>query len=503
MLHVSVAAAMGFLEAIDQCKAILNIEPEADDTELSRLLRSHGLDVSATVDAWLLRHSNEPTKAAAAAASASSSTTTHAQAAPFFHTNSSKRARVEEPIPEQQQQQQAPGVSVEILDALRLDPFTRTALAGPQPTSTILMAELIHAQFEKLKIDMPGTVAGKVVETVPRAMREYDELQAEIAANARAEEASRPLLRKIEACTAVYQLVKLPGWSLNKTENLLICDDCYRHATHAPGHLRRGRGKEAGVISGISPHRKFFTVKQMVHRHVQLGLHDWCVCKASEVARIEEKGRSAGMICGKMVLAGVKCHDSDRSFEERITTLASIGVGVGTRNHSRFFVPQLRDSMHIVTIKAIKKGFTTPMAATKRPPPFCGLADKATLQRQTGQMHGAVLMIVGELIAVMLSVLPCPDSSGAGCGGLLVDVFTGGKPLSLPPSLVRRSQTGFAFDGQYQSAHEGHASGLDVRSHYCGKLHLKDDYIDSRWDGAHRIELGMNTVEHLNVNFES
>ena len=227
---------------------------------------------------------------------------------------------------------------------------------------------------------------------------------------------------------------------------------------------------------------------------MQIGLHDWCICHASEQARIDEKGRSAGMICGKMVLTGIKCHDSDHSFEERITTLASIGVGVGTKNHSRKFVPSLRNSMHAVTIKAIEKVFITPMAATKRPPPFCGLADKATLQRQTGQMHGGILAVEGELTAVMLSVLPAPDSTGPGLGGLLVNVFTGGYPLSLSHRLVRKSQTGFAFDGQYQSAHEGHASGLDVRSHYCGKLGLKTDYVDSRWDGAHRIELGMDTV---------
>ena len=54
------------------------------------------------------------------------------------------------------------------------------------------------------------------------------------------------------------------------------------------------------------------------------------------------------------------------------------------------------------------------------------------------------------------------------------EVFTGGKPLSLPRSLLRASQAGFAFDGQYQSENEGHACGLDVRSHYCQELGLKE-----------------------------
>ena len=244
---------MGFLEVLAQCKAILNIT-EAEETELSRLVRSNGLDVTDTIDAWLRRNQcGSSSDAAASGAAASSSTSSAGKAPPPFQSNASKRPRVEEPIPEQQQQQQAPGVSAAILDALHLDPFTRTALAGAQPTSTILLAELIHAQFNALKIDMPARVAGQVVESVPRAVREYDELQAEIDANARAEEASRPLLRKIEACTTVHQLIKLPGWSFNRTENLLICDDCYRYATYAPGHLSRGQGKNAGVPHTYHP----------------------------------------------------------------------------------------------------------------------------------------------------------------------------------------------------------------------------------------------------------
>ena len=51
-----------------------------------------------------------------------------------------------------------------------------------------------------------------------------------------------------------------------------------------------------------------------------------------------------------------------------------------------------------------------------------------------------------------------------------------------------------AFDGQYMSDAEGHASGLQVQSHIVAILGLVASWVTARWDPAHRIELGMNTV---------
>ena len=61
-----------------------------------------------------------------------------------------------------------------------------------------------------------------------------------------------------------------------------------------------------------------------------------------------------------------------------------------------------------------------------------------------------------------------------------------------PPRRLRS----FAFDGQYQSRWEGHASGLKVQQHLVEKLQLDGDYAKSQWDGGHRIELGMDTVRN-------
>ena len=312
---------------------------------------------------------------------------------------------------------------------------------------------------------------------------------------------------RIMSCKNVLELAKLPGLRYEASENLLICNDCYLHSTsdQLPRILRGGSSatllREAGVFKGplaagpLAAERPFRVVKFAVKQHICSALHDWCTSHAVELARINDKGRQAGIMCSKVILQGVKKHDSDSSYEERITMLDSAGVQVGSKNHSRMFVPRLRNSMHVVITGSMQKAFTTPMEAlNNRPVPFCLSADKATLDRQTGQMHGAILLIEGELRALMLSVLPAPDSTGKGLADTLVTVVMDGKPLRLSKSLLRHSSTGLAFDGQYQSEHEGHTSGLSVKQHYCKTIDLNPDYVISRWDGAHRVELGMDEV---------
>ena len=126
------------------------------------------------------------------------------------------------------------------------------------------------------------------------------------------------------------------------------------------------------------------------------------------------------------------------------------------------------------------------------PPPFAAMADKATVRKRTGQMHGIILMVEGVLVALFMSVASAPDPSGAGLATLLEAMLMGGLPLSLSIELLRTSLTCGAFDGQYQGSHEGHAAGLDVLSHFCQKLKLNPKFLLSRWDKAHLIELSMD-----------
>ena len=158
-----------------------------------------------------------------------------------------------------------------------------------------------------------------------------------------------------------------------------------------------------------------------------------------------------------------------------------MGVNVGSKNHSRMFVPKLRKSMHAVTVQGITRALTEPDQATKRPPPFAINLDKATVSRRTGQMAGVILLLKGVLTAVFLSVLVSTDATGHGLASLAVDTLRNGHPLSLAPELIRQSLTAFAGDGQYMSAVEGHNSGLQVRDHMCTLMCLNPIWLS---DGA-------------------
>eukprot|EP00966_Prymnesium_polylepis_P150326 3472454-Prymnesium_polylepis.1 len=215
---------------------------------------------------------------------------------------------------------------------------------------------------------------------------------------------------------------------------------------------------------------------------------------AAEVRRSNAQMESAGVNCAKLVLQNIKEHSSDSSYERKITTAKSMGMEVGTKHHSRMFVPPLRAAMHSVLMKGFTRLLVEPDPVTTRPRPFAELADKATVMRETGQMHGLIVMIDGNLTALFLSVLKAPDSTGNGLAKLLLQSLTQGAPLKLSIALLRLSLCCLAFDGQYQSAEEGHAAGLQVKDRLCELAALSKKWVGSRWDGAHRIELGLDTV---------
>eukprot|EP00966_Prymnesium_polylepis_P137688 3182044-Prymnesium_polylepis.1 len=226
--------------------------------------------------------------------------------------------------------------------------------------------------------------------------------------------------------------------------------------------------------------RPFSAVQDACRGHLCRRVHLKCVGLAAKERQRSREMDDAAVLCGRLVLQNLKEHDSDRSYERRVAGAKVSGADVSTKNHSFQLVPKLRRSMCQVLYSGFTKLLVTPDPATGRPPPFAPIADKATVDRETGQMHGLILMVQGRLIALLAL--------------LLQDMLMGGAPLSLSLELIRYSMTCTAFDGQYQGQNEGHVSGLQVRNHFCDNLELNPKWILSRWDGAHRIELGMGDV---------
>ena len=300
---------------------------------------------------------------------------------------------------------------------------------------------------------------------------------------------------RVGNCMNCDEIGKLPGLFYDAKFNVITCNNCskYHVAYKGAGTSVGTRGK-GGDITGPTQGRAFSKVKHKVKEHLGSPMHVWCEMHAAEESRREASVKQVGLNCARLVLQGVKEHDSDRSYERRIATEVAMGGAVGTKNHSIEFARNFKESLHDETASLIEDALTKPDPATGRPPPFACMADKATVMRETGQMHGVTVMLGGVLVAIMVSVLLCPDATGLGCACLIRDTMTVGKPLKLGLEQVRRSLTGLAFDGQYMSSEEGHSSGLQVKQHLCSLLGLTLTWVTARWDPAHRVELGMNTV---------
>ena len=85
------------------------------------------------------------------------------------------------------------------------------------------------------------------------------------------------------------------------------------------------------------------------------------------------------------------------------------------------------------------------------------------------------------------------DCSGAALAEKLVKFLSQGEPLTLTAEQLRRQFAATAFDGQYEGADEGNATGLSVPRHLCRKLELDGDWCGSKWDGGHLVEIGMKS----------
>ena len=139
-----------------------------------------------------------------------------------------------------------------------------------------------------------------IAPSVVKAVREYDEDQATAEAYDDQYGRLRTIHRTIRMAGSFANLGKIEGFHINIAENLLICDDCHRYASFAPGALRRGV-KDAGVIQGPNMGREYPKVVFQAKAHVACGLHEWCVMHASEVRRLGSEEAQVALTVGLQV----------------------------------------------------------------------------------------------------------------------------------------------------------------------------------------------------------
>ena len=376
--------------------------------------------------------------------------------------------------------------------------------------ATAALSDQVHALTQQLQ-GLPAAFA----RDVPAAVRDHDEAEA---VRRSSEAADSSLQKQIMAAATCVEIGKLPGFEYIAAENRMKCHDCFRYSSskHCPGDLRRG-ARDAGWFIGLDEtrvprsdrpnkfrHRRpMSTVRWEISHHCRAGsLHEWCVVYANEQRKMTSRSMAAGMACASLVYSNLWEQDSYRSYERRVATQHAMGTYVGTKNHSREFARGFASSVYTTTVECLQTAISKPDIATASPtlapngrlPPIAQIADKATVARRTGQMHGAITFLEGRIVALFLSVLIVSDSTGDGLAKLQVSTYTEGKPLSLNVSALRIQSTGQAYDGQYQGAEQGNVTGLDVPRHFCRRLQLNPKWSMSKWDPAHKIELGMKNV---------
>ena len=378
---------------------------------------------------------------------------------------------------------------------------------GPEPSPAPIFAQADTSPLGQLQNSMShqfgavlaalSTLPMQIARALPAIFRE----EKEAAIHARHEANLAPRLAAISACRTCYDLGELQGFFYSPTENLVRCEACFRYSRFAPSALLRGM-TNVGIFTGDNDSgRAFKTVKAAVKEHIETeeGVHEWCLQYADQERKRAEATTEAGVVVGLTCLQSCTEHRGDNSFERDNALDSNKGLHVGTKNHSRAFAKSMAASFHSVLVSSITRLLTQPDPATLRLPPFTFILDKATMLNTTGQMHGIITWVEGKLVAIFLGCLRVRLGQGTGDG--LAEIsrkcLLGGGPLNLSLELIRRSLTCIAADGQYASEDQGHASGLQIQGHLCLKLNMSNRWTIFRWDGAHRIELGMDEVRRF------
>ena len=191
---------------------------------------------------------------------------------------SPKRSRLREPLPEELPPSFQRGSTVGEAAA------TETAL-GVGNSTVINQILALKAQLDRLELSLSegGAVATGVLNKIPKALREYDETVAVRQRQEAQETGSTGLSARIQLAVTMSDLGRLEGWTYNSSENILICNDCFRYSTspQVPTTLKYAHG--SGVIQGPNSQRPLAMVKVWFKKHCFSSIHDWCCTHACEV----------------------------------------------------------------------------------------------------------------------------------------------------------------------------------------------------------------------------
>ena len=244
----------------------------------------------------------------------------------------------------------------------------------------------------------------------------------QLAAKSRADRQARfaAATSRIQGAT-VKEIAEKNNLTLGEMGAQLACVPCVRNGNHTL--------KAAGLFQCLD--RPLPIVRQVLARHFDSAGHKRCVAiVAQEEAQRKLQHKTAEAI-GRAAYNVFKEGCSYYSFERNLLLLDLSGVNIGTLNHSREFISSFLDPLHDACMARTRNFLDRPsevLGGRKRGIAFN--ADKSTELRRTGQLLGAIMLLEGELTAMLLEdSIVMPSQSDA--AGLAKKIFDGMLKASL------------------------------------------------------------------------
>ena len=269
---------------------------ELEPHEISSLLKKHGYQVQAAIDAFYA----DGRAGLPALPKASEGPTNDAMQrdGPF-----SKRARTDE----------------------ECGSGTSSATASASASASLAQNQMLEtfASVTKALEALPSQLAREL----PNVLRAHDEAERH-----RQQDNGEltELQMRVDNCRTCEEIGRLPGLSFDRRFNVVSCGNCQRyHMEYKGTGTANGTRGKGGEFAGPKAARPFPVVKFAVKTHLGSPMHAWCDIHAAEESRRDESRKHVGLNCGRMVLQGVKEHDSMRSYERRIATEVAMGKSGG------------------------------------------------------------------------------------------------------------------------------------------------------------------------------
>ena len=270
-------------------------------------------------------------------------------------------------------------------------------------------------------------------------------------------------------------------------EDLLECTVCKANPPFRLAAARAGSNSTRGELGVISAGQQLCDIKKAVLRHTTSKGHQRALTLADRRARNATAKRGAGMAVGRCSLFRVQEKMSHKAFERLLLLNHLNGVDIGQMNHSEHF----SSAMNLYLWEALLSGMREYFAAEHpalggRRVPFSVGADKATNNRRTGQVVGAVVidMGTGELKHLMVAngiVTPAKGDAK----GLLESIILALSSL-VDTDELRERIAAFMFDGAYIN--------WNIHEQIESQLEISTRVLTCTWDGMHHYQCALDDV---------